>query len=161
MRERVRARRRAMGAVLAGERHDLGDGVLEEHRGHPRGAHAADLLFVHQHADGGAGRYIVAQGQLGYKRGVGAHAVILAVADDHGTVEPQIAGAAGRHHLQLGGKEVLLVDTVLVGQKRQHMGLYRVFRGFRLAASPESEESAPPVRRVPHEPDSSVECPSD
>ena len=102
MRERVRGAAQAQRAALAGERHDFSDGVFKEHRGHAGGAHAADLLLVHQHADSGAGGDVVAQGQLGRKGGVGAHAVVLAVADDHGTIEAEVAGAAGGHYLQLG-----------------------------------------------------------
>ena len=49
-------------AALAGKFHDLGDGVLEELRGHARGAHAADLLLVHEHAHGGAVELLAGDG---------------------------------------------------------------------------------------------------
>ncbi len=56
-------------------------------------------------------------GELRLERGVGAHAVVLAVADNHAAVEAQVAGAACRHYLDFGGKEVLFLDAVLFGQQ--------------------------------------------
>ncbi len=44
---------------------------------------------------------------------VGADAVVLAVAQDHGAVEAHVAGGAGGYDLDLGGEEVLLLDVVL------------------------------------------------
>ncbi len=112
------------GAGPFGKLHDLGDGVLEELRGHAGGAHAADLFLVYQHAY----RRLLRRGyrQLRLQRGIGAHTVVLAVAKHHAAVEAQLAGAAGRHYLDLGGKEVFLLDAVLFLQQLQREGLHRL-----------------------------------
>ena len=63
------------------------------------------------------------------ERGVGAHAVVLPVADDHAAIEAQLTGAPRRHHLDFRRKEVGLLDAVLVGQKLQRERLHRLLRG--------------------------------
>ena len=98
--------------VLAGERHDLGDGVLEEAAGHAGGAHGADLLLVDE--QGHARGLDLGRVELGAQGRVGADAVVLAVAQDHGAVEAHVAGGAGGYDLDLGGEEVLLLDVVLL-----------------------------------------------
>ena len=99
-------------ATLAGERHDLGDGVLEEAARHAGGTHGTDLLFVDDERDARA--LHVGDVDLGEHRGVGADAVVVAIAQDHGAVEAHVAGGAGGHDLNLGGEEVLLLDAVLL-----------------------------------------------
>ena len=114
-------------SALAGEFHDLGDGVLEEQRLHARGTHGADLLLVNQHGDSGA--LGVLDGELGEKRRVGADAVVLAVADHHGTVEAHLARATSRHDLELGREEVLLLDAVVLGEVLEHGSFDRLLLG--------------------------------
>ena len=99
-------------AILAGERHDLGDGVLEEAARHTGGTHGADLLLVDDERDARA--LHVGHIDLGEHGGVGADAVVVAIAQNHGTVEAHVAGGAGGHDLDLGGEEVLLLDVVLL-----------------------------------------------
>ena len=83
MREARRARRKRPRRRLACKLHDLGHGVLEEARGHARGAHASDLLLVHQDAHARPIKGRVGQGQLRLQRRVGTYPVVLPVADDH------------------------------------------------------------------------------
>ena len=53
----------------------------------------------------------------------------MSVADDHAAVEAQLAGAPCRYHLDFRGKEVRLLDAVLVGQKLQRERFHRFLRG--------------------------------
>ena len=99
-------------AILAGERHDLGDGVLEEAARHTGGTHGTDLLLVDDERDARA--LHVGHIDLGEHGGVGADAVVVAIAQNHGAVETHVAGGAGGHDLDLGGEEVLLLDVVLL-----------------------------------------------
>ena len=98
-------------AALAGERHDFGDGVLEETARHAGGTHGADLLLVDDERDARA--LDVCHVDLSEHGGVGADAVVVAIAQDHGAVETHVAGGAGGHDLDLGREEVLLLDVVL------------------------------------------------
>ena len=107
--ERATQRERA---VLAGERHDLSDGVLEEAAGHTGRADGTDLLLVDEQGD--ARGLDLLHVELRSKGGVGAHAVVLAVTQDHGAVKAELARGAGGHDLDLGGEEVLLLDVVLL-----------------------------------------------
>ena len=52
-----------------------------------------------------------------HERRVGAHAVVLPVADHHAAVESQVAGASSGHDLDLGRQEVLFLDAVLLSQQ--------------------------------------------
>ena len=99
-------------AVDAGKLQNLGQGVLEEAAPHARGTHGANLLLVDQQADGGA--LDLLDVQLSYEARVGAGAVVLAVAQDHGAVKAQVAGGAGGNDLKLRGEKVLLVDAKLL-----------------------------------------------
>ena len=99
-------------AILAGERHDLGDGVLEEAARHAGGTHGADLLLVDDECDTRA--LHVGDVDLGEHGGIGADAVVVAIAQNHGAVEAHVTGRAGGHDLDLGGEEVLLLDVVLL-----------------------------------------------
>ena len=53
----------------------------------------------------------------------------MSVADDHAAVEAQLAGSSCRYHLDFRGKEVRLLDAVLVGQKLQRERFHRFLRG--------------------------------
>lgn len=99
-------------AILAGERHDLGDGVLEEAARHAGGTHGTDLLLVDDECDARA--LHVGDVDLGEHGRIGADTVVVAVAQNHGAVEAHVAGRAGGHDLDLGGEEVLLLDVVLL-----------------------------------------------
>lgn len=103
------------------------DGVLEEQRAHACCADAADFLLVNQHRNGGLLRRFDCQ--LSLERSVGAHAVVLAVADNHAAVEAQLAGAACRHYLDFGGKEVFFCNAVLFFQQLKGKSLYRLLCG--------------------------------
>ena len=111
------------GTGALGKLDDFRNGVLEELRGHAGSAHAADLLLVYQHAH----CRLLRRGyrQLSFQGSVSAHAVVLAVAQHHAAVEAELAGAAGRHYLDLGGKEVFFLDAVLFLQQLQCEGLHR------------------------------------
>ena len=98
--------------VLAGECHDLGDGVLEEAAGHAGGTHGADLLLIDE--QGHARGLDLGRVELGAQGRIGADAVVLAVTQDHGAVEAHVAGGAGGYDLDFGGEEVLLLDVVLL-----------------------------------------------
>ena len=108
------------GGVLA--RDQLGHGVLEEGGVHAGGADGADLLLVaeedHAGAAGDGGEI-----HEGAEAGVGADAVVVAVADNHGAIEAQVARHAGGDELELGGEEVLLGHAVGVGQEAQDVTL--------------------------------------
>ena len=99
-------------AILAGERHDLGDGVLEEAARHAGGTHGTDLLLVDDECDARA--LHVGDVDLGEHGRIGADTVVVAIAQNHGAVEAHVAGRAGGHDLDLGGEEVLLLDVVLL-----------------------------------------------
>ena len=120
--------------ALAGKLHHLGDGVLEELRRHAGGAYAADLLLVDQHAHARAIELFAGHGKLRHHRRVGADTVVLAVSQHHGTVEAQIARAAGGHNLQLGRQEVLFLHAVLFVQQLKGEGLDRILLGRGLLA---------------------------
>ena len=99
-------------AVLAGERHDLGDRILEEAARHAGGTHGTDLLLVDDQRDARA--LDIGDIDLGEHGRIGADAVVVSIAQNHGAVETHVAGGAGGHDLDLGGEEVLLVHVVLL-----------------------------------------------
>mgnify|MGYP000034275596 CR=1 FL=1 len=99
-------------AILAGERHDLGDGVLEEAARHAGGTNGADLLLVDDERDARA--LHVGHIDLSEHGRIGADTVVVAIAQNHGAVEAHVAGRAGGHDLDLGGEEVLLLDVILL-----------------------------------------------
>ena len=61
--------------------------------------------------------------QEGGQGGVGAGAVILAVAPHQAAVPAQVPGRPGRHHLEFGADQVLLLDAVMVFQVFQQVEL--------------------------------------
>ena len=113
------------GSTLSGCLDKLGHDILKEAAAHRGSTAAANLLLVNKDGDGGAlGRLAR---KLGKKRGVGAGAVVLAVAQDHRTVQAHVARLACGHNLKLGGEQVLLGDIVLLGENIKDGCLNRFF----------------------------------
>ena len=108
-------------ARLSCKVHDFGDGVLEEHGGHTRGADTANLLFVNE--DAHARLLQVACFELGDQAGVGAYAVVVAVADHHGFVEAAVACGACGNHFEFAREEVSLRHIVFFGEDGQQQRL--------------------------------------
>ena len=79
-------------AVLSARGEDFGDHVLKETRLHSRRADAADFLLVDEERTCGAARRIGLK--HGAKRGVGADAVVLTVAEDEASVKTELARAS-------------------------------------------------------------------
>ena len=88
--------------------------IVEEFRGQARVAHTADLFFIRQHCDGGILGSLALEDSL--QRGIGAHAVIVAISADHAAVKADIYRFESRHEFQLGRDQVALYDTILLMQ---------------------------------------------
>ena len=63
------------------------------------------------------------------QRCVGAHAVVLAVSENQGLVETDVAGLACGNQLELGGCKIILRDSVFLLEELQHL-LLAVARGI-------------------------------
>ena len=89
--------------------------ILKEPGLHTAGTYAADFFLVHQQAAGCALHLVHLQ--HGSQGCIGAYPVIMSIGQHHAAVNAQIPCPAGRHHGQLRGDEIILLNTILRLQK--------------------------------------------
>ena len=102
--------------------HEFREHVLEEVRTHARRANAADLLLIDEQAARRALRGL--RLKHGSERCVGAHAVVLPVAEDHAAVEAHLASRTCGYEGKLRRQEVFFFDAVLFLQQMKHVLLH-------------------------------------
>ena len=117
--------------------------VLERltlHAGHALGA---DLFLVGKDADSRLGGMLHVED--GGKLGIGADAVVVAVAADEAAVKSEVAHIEAGDDLQLRGEEILLGNAVLLVEQAQHGELHALAAlvGVGRGADEEIETLAP------------------
>ncbi len=126
-----------MPALCAVDGYEVLQEVSEESRSHPCIAVRSRLLLVSEYGYGGV--LLILRIYLGHEVRVGAYPVVLTVAYDHGPVESQVHGLAGRNGAELGRQEIAFRYAVLLVHYAHHVEL-DLLRYFIVGICPASGE---------------------
>ena len=96
------------------KRQDLCHDVLKEEGIHASGANGANLFLVGQDGDGGTCRSVALK--LRNQGRVGAAAVVVTIAQDHGAIKAHVASRTCRNNLKLSGEKVCFLNAIEVLQ---------------------------------------------
>ncbi len=126
-----------MPALCAVDGYEVLQEVSEESRSHPCIAVRSRFLLVSEYGYGGV--LLILRIYLGHEVRVGAYSVVLTVAYDHGPVESQVHGLAGRNGAELGRQEIAFRYAVLLVHYAHHVEL-DLLRYFIVGICPASGE---------------------
>lgn len=79
----------------------------------------------------------------GLKFRIGTDPIVVTIAADHGTVEPNVAHVKSRNGGEFGGKEILLCDTILVVKNTHNSKLHAVLALVRIGRA--ADENVEPL----------------